>query len=85
MEEWETPDIQEQLRALFDPPIGTGFERVKKHRDLQKKVYDRVRKRLPYPEPLGSVKGQWRESLPLPRGDAGGQSLLEVSPDRDSP
>ena len=85
VEEWETPDIQEQLRALFDPPIGTGFERVKKHRDLQKKVYDRVRKRLPYPKPLGSVKGQWRESLPLPRGDAGGQSLPEVSPDRDSP
>ena len=84
-EEWQTPDMQEQLRALLDRHIGTGFERAKRHRDLQKMVYDRVRKRLPNPKPRVSVKGQWRERLPLPSGQAGGQTLPEASPDRGSP
>ena len=70
MEEWQTLDVQEELRAVIDYG-STEFERKNGHRELQKKVYDRVRKRFPDPKPRVSSKGRWRKSLSPPNGDSG--------------
>ncbi len=63
-EEWQTAQVHES--ALKIAKIDSAFTRENEHRDLQKRVYDRVRKWLQEPKPKLGRKGVWRERLPLP-------------------
>ena len=66
VEEWQKASIKEELRDIVARCRGNPVQLQKRHRDLQKRVYDRVRKRFPDPRPRLAVKGQWRLHMPLP-------------------
>ena len=75
-EEWQDAMIQQELREVVDQSGGNPVQLQKRHRDLQKRVYDRVRKWFPDPKPRVSVKGQWRLHMPLPGSKEHGLSTL---------
>ncbi|MFQ5968650.1 MAG: hypothetical protein ACE5MI_13765, partial [Acidimicrobiia bacterium] len=63
-EEWCAPEVQEEAGGIAGK--ASGFERQKALLALQKKVYDRVRRRLPDPKPKLRSRGRWRDRLRLP-------------------
>ena len=65
-EEWQDPRNQQDLQDLVVQVGGKPFRLQKRHRDLQKRVYDRVRKWFPDPKPRVAIKGEWRQHMPLP-------------------
>ena len=66
VEEWQGTGIQqEQLDAVVQLG-GNPVQLQKRHRDLQKRVYDRVRKWFPDPKPRVAIKARWRQHMPLP-------------------
>ncbi len=64
-EVWQAPSIQQELREMVGRYRGNPVLLQKRHRDLQKRVYDRVRNWFPDPKPRAAIKGQWREHMPL--------------------
>jgi hypothetical protein len=65
-EEWQDPGVQEELQGLIAAYRSHPLQLQQRHRELQKQVYDRVRKWFPDPKPRVKVKGCWRQRLPLP-------------------
>ena len=70
VEQWQNPDIQEELRGMVAQYQRNAVQLRNLHRAAQKQVYDRVRKWFPDPKPRVAVKGQWRQAMPLPDADA---------------
>ena len=63
-EEWQTPQFRQELKTMQTKYRSNPGALKKNHREVQKKVYDRVRKWFPHPKPR--VKGTlWRQRLPL--------------------
>ena len=65
-EAWQDPSIQQELREMVGQYRGNPVLLQKRHRDLQKRVYDRVRNWFPDSKPRVAIKGQWRQHMPLP-------------------
>ena len=64
-EAWQDPSVQQELREMVVRYRGNPALLGKRQRELQKRVYDRVRNWFSDPKPRVSVKGQWREHMPL--------------------
>ncbi len=75
-EEWQDAGIQQELRDAVVQFGGNPVQLERRHRDLQKRVYDRVRKWFPDPKPRVAVKGQWRLHMPLQDSNERGLSAL---------
>ena len=73
-EEWQSTRVQQELQETVDRYRGNPVQLQTMHRDLQKRVYDRVRKWFPDPKPRVAVKGQWRQCMLLPDFDQPGAS-----------
>ena len=65
-EAWQDPGIKQELREMVGQYRGNPVLLQKRHREMQKRVYDRVRNWFPPPKPRVAVKGQWRRHMPLP-------------------
>ena len=64
--EWEASEVQEELQGIVARYRSNSLRLEQKHRELQKKVYDRVRWWFPEPKPRVKVRGQWRSRLGMP-------------------
>jgi hypothetical protein len=64
-EEWQTTEVQEELRGIRERYGRSPKEFQKREYALQKKVYDRVRRWFPDPKPKVRTKGEWRQRLLL--------------------
>ncbi len=65
-EAWQDSSVQQELREIVARYRANPVLLQKNHRDLQKRLYDRVRNWFPKPKPRVAVKGQWRRHMPLP-------------------
>lgn len=63
VEEWGQPDVQAELSRLAEQYGGNPVTLKEKHRELQKRVYDRVRRWFPEPKPRVKARGEWRTRL----------------------
>ena len=65
-EAWQDSSVQQDLQELLVRYRANPVLLRKNHRDLQKRLYDRVRNWFPEPKPRVAVKGQWRRHMLLP-------------------